>query len=321
MMKKRALTLWLMSTSILLSLSVGSALADEVKETGVDSSPKVEATAPTPVEQASDSQEQSKPEDNQTLPAIESVALAESEEETADDIPEVSREEYKTNVADLPKISLDDVRNAFTEDGRAHAIYFGRGTCYYCRQFSPELKVLNQLMDGRLEYYDTDRKDFDRNYVFGDIGIPGTPTLLYLENGQLLSGWVGGGPVQTVYDHLASSSPRFMTLNQEQPTISELQPQTETVRPTELTKEGTKEKSLSTVQPQPMSTVQKELIAQTGQRLPKADKLVDAKVLPKTNDGEQTSVSFVGTLAILTSLMLALRHYYIKRQRFSIQNL
>lgn len=321
MMKKRALTLWLMSTSILLSLSVGSALADEVKETGVDSSPKVEATAPTPVEQASDSQEQSKPEDNQTLPAIESVALAESEEETADDIPEVSREEYETNVADLPKISLDDVRNAFTEDGRAHAIYFGRGTCYYCRQFSPELKVLNQLMDGRLEYYDTDRKDFDRNYVFGDIGIPGTPTLLYLENGQLLSGWVGGGPVQTVYDHLASSSPRFMTLNQEQPTISELQPQTETVRPTELTKEGTKEKSLSTVQPQPMSTVQKELIAQTGQRLPKADKLVDAKVLPKTNDGEQTSVSFVGTLAILTSLMLALRHYYIKRQRFSIQNL
>ena len=320
-MKKRALTLWLMSTSILLSLSVGSALADEVKETGVDSSPKVEATAPTPVEQASDSQEQSKPEDNQTLPAIESVALAESEEENADDIPEVSREEYETNVADLPKISLDDVRNAFTEDGRAHAIYFGRGTCYYCRQFSPELKVLNQLMDGRLEYYDTDRKDFDRNYVFGDIGIPGTPTLLYLENGQLLSGWVGGGPVQTVYDHLASSSPRFMTLNQEQPTISELQPQTETVRPTELTKEGTKEKSLSTVQPQPMSTVQKELIAQTGQRLPKADKLVDAKVLPKTNDGEQTSVSFVGTLAILTSLMLALRHYYIKRQRFSIQNL
>lgn len=310
MMKKRALTLWLMSTSILLSLSVGSALADEVIETGVDSSPKVEVTAPTTVEQASDSQEQSKPEDSQTSPATESVALAESEEETADDIPEVSREEYEANVADLPKISLDDVRNAFTEDGQAHTIYFGRGTCYYCRQFSPELKVLNQLMDGRLEYYDTDREDFDRNYVFGEIGIPGTPTLLYLENGQLLSGWVGGGPVQTVYDHLASSSPRFMTLNQEQPTISELQSQTETVRPTELTKEGTKEKSLPTVQPQPMSTVQKELIAQTGQRQPKAGKLVDAKVLPKTNDGEQTSVSFVGTLVILTSLMLALRYYY-----------
>ncbi|MFR4698525.1 MAG: thioredoxin family protein [Streptococcus salivarius] len=201
------------------------------------------------------------------------------------------------------------MRNAFTEDGQAHTIYFGRGTCYYCRQFSPELKVLNQLMNGRLEYYDTDREDFDRNYVFGEIGIPGTPTLLYLENGQLLSGWVGGGPAQTVYDHLASSSPRFMTLNQEQTTISE--PQTKTVRPTRVTEESTKEKSLPTVQPQPMSTVQKELNAQTGQMAPMTDKVADTKEFPKTNDGEQSLVSFVGALAILASLMLALR-YYIK---------
>lgn len=229
-MKKRTLTLWLMSSALLLNLSVGTALADEVVETGADNSPKVEATESTPVEQPSDSQEQSLPEDKEAPAATESVTLAESEKETANDIPAVSREEYDANVADLPKISLDDVRNAFTEDGQAHTIYFGRGTCYYCRQFSPELKVLNQLMDGRLEYYDTDREDFDRNYVFGEIGIPGTPTLLYLENGQLLSGWVGGGPAQTVYDHLAGSSPRFMTLNQEQTTISE--PQTKTVRPT-----------------------------------------------------------------------------------------
>ena len=53
-----------------------------------------------------------------------------------------------------------------------------------------------------------------------------------------------------------------MTLNQEQTTISE--PQTKTVRPTRVTEESTKEKSLLTVQPQPMSTVQKELNAQTG---------------------------------------------------------
>ena len=309
MMKKRTLTLWLMSSALLLNLSVGTALADEVVETGADNSPKVEATESTPVEQPSDSQEQSLPEDKEAPAATESVTLAESEEETANDIPAVSREEYEANVADLSKISLDDVRNAFTEDGQAHTIYFGRGTCYYCRQFSPELKVLNQLMNGRLEYYDTDREDFDRNYVFGEIGIPGTPTLLYLENGQLLSGWVGGGPAQTVYDHLDSSSPRFMTLNQEQTTISE--PQTKTVRPTRVTEESTKEKSLPTVQPQPMSTVQKELNAQTGQMAPMTDKVADTKELPKTNDGEQSLVSFVGALAILASLMLALR-YYIK---------
>ena len=308
-MKKRTLTLWLMSSALLLNLSVGTALADEVVETGADNSPKVEATESTPVEQPSDSQEQSLPEDKEAPAATESVTLAESEKETANDIPAVSRGEYDANVADLPKISLDDVRNAFTEDGQAHTIYFGRGTCYYCRQFSPELKVLNQLMDGRLEYYDTDREDFDRNYVFGEIGIPGTPTLLYLENGQLLSGWVGGGPAQTVYDHLAGSSPRFMTLNQEQTTISE--PQTKTVRPTRVTEESTKEKSLPTVQPQPISTVQKELNAQTGQMAPMTDKVADTKELPKTNDGEQLRVSFVGALAILASLMLALR-YYIK---------
>ena len=35
-MKKRTLTLWLMSSALLLNLSVGTALADEVVETGAD---------------------------------------------------------------------------------------------------------------------------------------------------------------------------------------------------------------------------------------------------------------------------------------------
>ena len=57
--------------------------------------------------------------------------------------------------------------------------------------------------------------------------------------------------------------------------------------------------------------VQKELNAQTGQMAPMTDKVADTKEFPKTNDGEQSLVSFVGALAILASLMLALR-YYIK---------
>ncbi|MBS6732347.1 MAG: LPXTG cell wall anchor domain-containing protein [Streptococcus salivarius] len=51
--------------------------------------------------------------------------------------------------------------------------------------------------------------------------------------------------------------------------------------------------------------------AQTGQMAPMTDKVADTKEFPKTNDGEQSLVSFVGALAILSSLMLALR-YYIK---------
>lgn len=77
-MKKRTLTLWLMSSALLLNLSVGTALADEVVETGADNSPKVEATESTPVEQPSDSQEQSLPEDKEAPAATESVTLAES---------------------------------------------------------------------------------------------------------------------------------------------------------------------------------------------------------------------------------------------------
>ena len=100
-MKKRTLTLWLMSSALLLNLSVGTALADEVVETGADNSPKVEATESTPVEQPSDSQEQSLPEDKEAPAATESVTLAESEEETANDIPAVSREEYDANVAEM----------------------------------------------------------------------------------------------------------------------------------------------------------------------------------------------------------------------------
>ena len=44
---------------------------------------------------------------------------------------------------------------------------------------------------------------------------------------------------------------------------------------------------------------------------PLSDNVADTKEFPKTNDGEQSLVSFVGALAILASLMLALR-YYIK---------
>ena len=141
-----------MSSALLLNLSVGTALADEVVETGADNSPKVEATESTPVEQPSDSQEQSLPEDKEAPAATESVTLAESEEETANDIPAVSREEYDANVADLPKISLDDVRNAFTEDGQ---------------EISRD-KLLNDLVDIQFERNDI---DFQRGKfrVRGDV--------------------------------------------------------------------------------------------------------------------------------------------------------
>ena len=123
---------------------------------------------------------------------------------------EVTMERYLENVADFQKVSINQVYQAFTEDGQDHIIYVGRPTCYYCREFSPVLKEFNQLIDNHLEYYDSDGKDFDdqaKKFLFETVGIPGTPTILYLKNGKLVSGWAGGGvTAQQLYDHLYASS-------------------------------------------------------------------------------------------------------------------
>ena len=120
----------------------------------------------------------------------------------------VTPEEYEKNVTDFKKIDIEAVRQSFTEDQLEHTIYFGRKTCSHCRQFSPELKEFNNLIEKKLEYYDLDGKDFDgeaREFLFKKVGIPGTPTILYLRNGHPISGWVGGGATaQQVYDYMYS---------------------------------------------------------------------------------------------------------------------
>lgn len=125
----------------------------------------------------------------------------------------VTPEEYEQNVADFKKIDIEAVRQSFTEDQLEHTIYFGRKTCSHCRQFSPELKEFNNLIEKKLEYYDLDGQDFDgeaREFLFKKVGIPGTPTILYLRNGHPISGWVGGGATaQQVYDYMYSrNSPK-----------------------------------------------------------------------------------------------------------------
>ncbi|MGG6498821.1 UNVERIFIED_CONTAM: hypothetical protein NY603_38420, partial [Bacteroidetes bacterium 56_B9] len=42
-----------------------------------------------------------------------------------------------------------------------------------------------------------------KEFLFKTVGIPGTPTIIYLKNGQPVSGWVGGGVnAQQLYDYL-----------------------------------------------------------------------------------------------------------------------
>lgn len=139
----------------------------------------------------------------------------------------VTLEEYEQNVADFKKIDIEAVRQSFTEDQLEHTIYFGRKTCSHCRQFSPELKEFNNLIEMKLEYYDLDGKDFDgeaREFLFKKVGIPGTPAILYLRNGHPISGWVGGeATAQQVYDYMYSrNSPKQTeTVKSSEETVTE----------------------------------------------------------------------------------------------------
>lgn len=134
---------------------------------------------------------------------METPVAEEASDIEAEAAPEVTQEQYQENVENLTKVSINDVYQMFTPDENKHLLYVGRPTCYYCRQFSPELKKLNQLTP--VEYYNTVGEDFDKNasdFLFGTVGIPGTPTLIRLENGQAISGWVGGGGADDIYRYM-----------------------------------------------------------------------------------------------------------------------
>ena len=134
---------------------------------------------------------------------METPVAEEASDIEAEAAPELTQEQYQENVENLTKVSINDVYQMFTPDENKHLLYVGRPTCYYCRQFSPELKKLNQLTP--VEYYNTDGEDFDKNasdFLFGTVGIPGTPTLIRLENGQAISGWVGGGGADDIYRYM-----------------------------------------------------------------------------------------------------------------------
>ncbi len=171
---------------------------------------------------------------------------------SAEEPREISPEEYEANVASFRKVSFRTVHQAFTEDGQEHILYFGRATCYYCRQFSPELKSFNTLINGNLEYYDTDGEDFDataREFLFETVGIPGTPTILYIKNGKLISGWVGGGiSAQQLYDHL------FANKQSEASTTTTLESMT-TVNQTSLASQGSTQSSEQTPSTEATSNV------------------------------------------------------------------
>ena len=148
-----------------------------------------ETTSEQVVEKA---ESNSETKENSLLPSSQ-TGVAETEVRSE----EVSVETYEKNLENLKPVSYSDVTNMLTEDGGDHILYVGRPTCYYCRQNSPVLKDFNTLIDGQLLYYNTDSDQLDREsrkILFDKLGIPGTPSVIRLKNGQLVSGYLGSAP-------------------------------------------------------------------------------------------------------------------------------
>lgn len=191
-------------------LAVLSGAADEpdVKESTIELSnnfvensqvDNVQISSETTSEQVVEKAESnSETKENSLLPSSQ-TGVAETEVRSE----EVSVETYEKNLENLKPVSYSDVTNMLTEDGGDHILYVGRPTCYYCRQNSPVLKDFNTLIDGQLLYYNTDSDQLDREsrkILFDKLGIPGTPSVIRLKNGQLVTGYLGSAPdAQAIY--------------------------------------------------------------------------------------------------------------------------
>ena len=185
-------------------LVVLSGAADEldVKESTVELSnnsvengevENVEVSSETASQQVAEKVESISETKENSLPQSLQTGVVETEVRSE----EISVETYEKNLENLKPVSYSDVTNMLTEDGGDHILYVGRPTCYYCRQNSPVLKDFNTLIDGQLLYYNTDSDQLDREsrkILFDKLGIPGTPSVIRLKNGQLVSGYLGSAP-------------------------------------------------------------------------------------------------------------------------------
>ena len=191
-------------------LAVLSGAADEldVKESTVElSNNSVESGEVENVEVSSETASQQIAEKVESISETKENSLPQSLQtgvvETEVRSEEISVETYEKNLENLKPVSYSDVTNMLTEDGGDHILYVGRPTCYYCRQNSPVLKDFNTLIDGQLLYYNTDSDLLDREsrkVLFDKLGIPGTPSVIRLKNGQVISGYVGSAPdAQAIY--------------------------------------------------------------------------------------------------------------------------
>ncbi|WP_019771321.1 thioredoxin family protein [Streptococcus sobrinus] len=165
----------------------------------------------------------------------ETASVTESDSQEGQDNSDISTEEYEANIADLKQVTMADVYHMFDDQAGHYTLYLGRPTCIYCRKFSPVIKDFNTLSAGQVYYYNTDSADFSsvaKEFLRTKIGAFGTPTVLHLEKGQIVSGQLGsGGTAQELYDKVFK--PENTKTNASEETTTGQETQTAGENPTE----------------------------------------------------------------------------------------
>ena len=106
----------------------------------------------------------------------------------------VTEDEYLQNVNRFNKLNMKEIYSKF-ENKETFVLYLGRKTCPHCRKFSPVLKEFNILYGNKLNYYDIESPDLDKDakVFLSKLKIPGVPAVLYVKEGKVVNGWAGIG--------------------------------------------------------------------------------------------------------------------------------
>ena len=107
---------------------------------------------------------------------------------------EVTEDEYLQNINKFNRLNIKDIYSKF-ENKETFVLYLGRKTCPHCRKFSPILREFNILYENKLNYYDIESPDLDKDakVFLSKLKIPGVPAVLYVKEGKVVNGWAGIG--------------------------------------------------------------------------------------------------------------------------------
>ena len=107
---------------------------------------------------------------------------------------EITEDEYLQNVNRFNKLTMKEIYSKF-ENKDTFVLYLGRKTCPHCRKFSLVLREFNVLYGIKLNYYDIESPDLDKDakIFLSKLQIPGVPAVLYVKEGKVVNGWAGIG--------------------------------------------------------------------------------------------------------------------------------